>query len=333
MNTVTDALTGNIELKGITNSYCYENGELKGCILGEENIIQTRYGGLVPKYGPDEVRRKYNNSISFYPGGAVKSISLENQTDIATSIGTFPAELITFYESGALKRLFPLNGKIIGYWTEADEEKLCSEFQFSLPFGSFRTKIINLSFYENGNLKAMTLWPGESIILKTGLGLFPVRIGFSLYEDGTLKSLEPAYNITLPTPIGNIDTFDENALGICGDVNSLCFNRNGHIRSLVSTSSKVAVFGSDGSVDIIEPSTRPDPIDEDKFMVIPLKISFEGHHVRFECERTKVYDLYTSRFSVVNDSMPGSASSFSCGDCSSCSLCHSRSQESRSQES
>ncbi len=321
MNTLTRELIGNIELKGIANSYCYENGEIEGCILNEENIIHTQYGDLIPRYGPDEVRRKYSHSISFYPGGTIKSISLEQQTDIITSMGTFPAELVTFYESGAIKRLFPLNGKISGYWTESDEEQLCREFQFRFPFGSFKAKIINLSFYESGNLKAMTLWPGQSIILKTKLGLFPVRIGFSLYEDGSVKSIEPAYDITISTPIGNIDVFNENAMGICGDVNSLCFNPNGGIRSLISTSSKIAVFDGEGAVDIIEPSMRLDPIEEDKYIIIPLKISFEGHHVRFEGEHTRVYDLYTSRFSVVNDSAPRPASTFPCGDCSSCSLC------------
>jgi hypothetical protein len=310
-----------LELRGIADSYCYEDGTLKDCILNEANVIKTRYGELIPKYGHEEARTKYNHSISFYKSGAVKSIAMEKQTNIITILGTFPAELVTFYESGALKRLFPLNGKISGYWTETDEEQLCEVFQFRFPFGSFKAKIISLCFYENGNLKALTLWPGETVILKNKADLYPVRIGFSLYEDGGLKSVEPAYELTLATPIGNINAFDENALGICGETNSLCFKKNGTIHSLTTSSSKIAVFDKDGTVDILEPALKPDPLEEDKFMIIPLKITFEGHHVKFEGDTTRVYDLYTSRFSVANDSMPKAASGFSCGDCSSCSLC------------
>ncbi len=321
MYAMINKTSGIPELKGITDSYCYEDGRLKDCILNEENVIQTRYGELIPKYGNEEVRRKYNHSISFYKSGAVKSISMEKQTDISTCLGIFPAELVTFYESGALKRLFPLNGKISGYWTETDEEQLCEVFQFRFPFGNFKAKIISLCFYENGNLKALTLWPGETVILKNKLDLYPVRIGFSLYEDGSLKSIEPAYEITLATPAGNINAFDKNALGITGESNSLCFKKNGTIHSLITSSSKIAVFDKDGAIDILEPVLKPDPLEENKFMIVPLKITFEGHHVKFEGDSSKVYDLYTSRFSVVNNSMPEAAQDFSCGNCSTCSLC------------
>ncbi|HEX2925238.1 MAG TPA: hypothetical protein VHP38_03115, partial [Ruminiclostridium sp.] len=211
------------KLSGIVSAFCYDSGRIKECILSQKNIIHTKYGKLIPKYGPDEVRRKYCHSISFYESGAVKSISLETSTRIETPLGTFPAELVTFYENGSLKRIFPLNGHLNGYWSEADEEKLCEEFQFSFPFGSFRTKIIGLCFYECGSLKSMTLWPGETVILRTSFGLLPVRIGFSLFESGKLKSAEPAYEITVSTPIGSVEAYDENVVGIHADCNSLCF--------------------------------------------------------------------------------------------------------------
>jgi hypothetical protein len=308
-------------LRGVTTTYCYESGSVRDCILNQENIISTKYGEMIPKYGAEGVRRKYSPSLSFYQSGAVKNIALEKQTDIDTPIGTFPADLVTFYESGAIKRLFPLNGKITGFWTEGDEEKLCKAFQFHFSFGSFSVKIISLSFYESGNLKAMTLWPGESIILKTELGLLPVRIGFSLYEDGKIKSIEPTYEIALATPIGNINAYDENALGICGDSNSLCFSKNGSISSITTCSSKFAVFNKDGTLETIEPSIKPDPLEDDKLVIIPLKITFENHYVKFEGENTRVYDVEATRFTVLNDAMPKTSSSFSCGDCSSCSLC------------
>ncbi len=310
----------NIRLKGVSSFYCYENGAVRDCILNEENLIPTRYGNLIPRYGPEEIRRKYKPSISFYRSGALKSLSLELQSDIMTTLGAFPAELLTFYESGSLKRLFPLNGKISGYWTEGDEEKLSRTFRFSLPFGSFKAKIISLCFYENGNLKALTLWPGETVILKKQHDLFPVRIGFSLYEDGNLKSLEPAYEVSISTPIGRITAFDENALGISGESNSICFKKDGSLHSLVTSSSKIAVIDKDGVIDVIGPIVKPDPIEEEKSVLIPLKISFEGNFVRFEEDRIRVFDMLTSDFTLLNVSGKTRSVS-SCGDCSSCSRC------------
>jgi hypothetical protein len=298
-------ITLNMELKGIANPNYYENGIIKDCVLNEENIIGTKYGNLIPKYGPDEARRKFIPSISFYRSGAVRSISLEQQTEIPTPLGTFPAELVTFYESGAIKRLFPLNGKISGYWTEADEEKLCREFQFNFPFGSFKTRIISLYFYEGGNLKAMTLWPGETVVLRKQVDLFPVRIGFSLYEDGCLKSVEPAYELPISTPIGNITAYDESAVGISGESNSLSFKKDGSLHSVVTSGSKVAVSDKNGATAIMQPGLMPDPLEEDRLIVVPLKIIFDGSYVKFEGERTAVYDLSTFRFSVINETYTG----------------------------
>jgi antitoxin component YwqK of YwqJK toxin-antitoxin module len=309
------------KLIGVTTTYCYKSGSVRDCTLDRENIMTTKYGEMIPKYGAEDVRRKYNPSLSFYESGIVKSIYLEKQTDIITSIGTFSADLVTFYESGAIKRLFPLNGKISGYWTEADEGNLCQTFQFHFPFGSFRVKIINLNFYENGKLKAMTLWPGESIILKTELGLLPVRIGFSLYEDGKIKSIEPTYEIELVTPIGIISAYDENALGICGDRNSLYFNKNGSISSIVTSSSRIAIVSKDGTQETMGPSIKPDPLEDNQLVIIPLRITFENHYVKFEGENTRIYDIDITKFTVINDEMSKPINSFSCGDCSSCSLC------------
>ncbi len=320
MSKYVSDFTAKISLKGVASLYCYENGAVRDCILNEENLIPTRYGDLIPRYGPEEIRRKYKPSVSFYLSGAVKSLSLEQQADIMTSLGAFPAELLTFYESGSLKRLFPLNGKISGYWTEADEEKLCRKFKFSLSFGSFNAKIISLCFYENGNLKALTLWPGETVVLKKQTDLFPVRTGFSLYEDGSLKSLEPAYEVPILTPIGWITAFDENALGVSGESNSICFKKDGSLHSLVTSSCKIAVKDKDGMIAVIGPIVKPDPIEEEKSVLIPLKISFEGDYVRFEEERIRVFNLLTSEFTVLNVSGK-TRSGLSCGDCSSCSRC------------
>ncbi len=328
MNTIFNDMARAMNFKGIASKNCYEDGTLKDCILNEENCVSTAYGELTPKYGPEEARSKYHPSVSFYRCGAIKSIALEKQTKISTTIGVFPAELVTFYESGALKRLFPLNGKISGYWTESDEEGLCEVFRFSFPFGSFKAKIISLCFYENGNLKAVTLWPGETIILKNRVDLYPVRIGFSLYEEGLLKSIEPAYELILETPIGNIKAYNQSAIGISGEANSLCFNRDGSIKALATSDSKIEVYSRDGSVQLMEPIVQPDPLEEDKVTIIPLHISFEGQKVKFQGSSAQIFDTYTNRFKVIESQISGAysdgaASRISCGDCTKCSLCKS----------
>lgn len=307
-------------LSGIESAFFFNNGNIKECILGEKNIVHTKYGSLIPKYGPDEVRKKYNHSISFYESGVVKSIALEASTPIETPLGIFPAELVTFYESGALKRIFPLNGKISGYWTEADEGKLCEEFRFNFPFGSFCAKIISLCFYESGNLKSLTLWPGETVTLSTPAGTMPVRIGFSLFECGKLKSVEPADEITVSTPIGDIKAYDENALGINADKNSLCFCENGCISSLLTCSNKVTAFESNGEMSIIKPVIEPDPIDEEILSILPLKISFEGHYVNLQSNTSKLFDINTTRFTIIKSCIPPYSGS-PCQDCFNCSLC------------
>ncbi|EPR12022.1 hypothetical protein [Ruminiclostridium papyrosolvens] len=316
-------MTENIRenLLGIVSAFCFQSGRIKECILCEKNVIKTEYGDLIPKYGEDEVRKKYCHSISFYESGKVKSISLESSTLIKTTLGTFPTELVTFYESGRLKRIFPLNGKLSGYWSQEDEEKLCDEFQFHFPFGSFKTKIIGLCFYESGNLKSMTLWPGETIILRTSQSLLPVRIGFSLYENGKLKSVEPAYEITVSTLIGELTAYNENALGINADCNSLIFSENGEIQSLCTNSSKVAIFEKAGSFETMEAVVKPDPFEEDVVSIVPLEISFEGHYVKFKSDKKRIYDINTTRFTIINDSGTNSGSVLTCTDCSSCSLC------------
>ncbi|EGD46296.1 hypothetical protein Cpap_0909 [Ruminiclostridium papyrosolvens DSM 2782] len=308
-------------LLGIVSAFCFESGRIKECILCKKNVIKTEYGDLIPKYGEDEVRKKYCHSISFYESGKVKSISLESSTLIKTTLGTFPAELVTFYESGSLKRIFPLNGKLSGYWGQEDEEKLCDEFRFHFPFGSFKTKIIGLCFYESGNLKSLTLWPGENIILKAAHDLIPVRIGFSLYENGKLKSVEPAYEITVPTLIGELTAYDANALGIHADCNSLVFTESGNIQALSTSSSKVAIFEKGGSFETMKAIVKPDPFEEGVVSLVPLEISFEGHYVKFNSDKKRIYDINTTRFTIVNDSAAATGSGLSCTDCSSCSLC------------
>ncbi|MCX7714536.1 MAG: hypothetical protein N2171_02250 [Clostridia bacterium] len=312
-------------LIGIASEEKYPNGAVKSCILEKENKILTVCGELIPKYSEENVRKKYKASISFFKSGEIKSIYMENQTPIKTPLGVYPAEFVTFYESGALKRFFPLDGKISGYWTEDDEANLCENLQFSLDIGTFKAKIINVCFYENGNLKSVTLWPGQEIILNTNVGLLPVRIGFSLHENGTIETIEPAYEIPVLTPIGIINAYDETAVGIIGDKNSLEFDVEGNVISIITSTSRIAIFAENNKQETAEPSLKSHPLEDDKFIKEPLKIVFDNNMVYFynDIKDVRQYSLDSCKFVTINDN-PISNIRNACptgGDCLKCSLC------------
>lgn len=257
---------------GVTGITKYDSGELRDCRLEEYNLISTKYGNLVPQYGDPGIRRKQLKSLSFYKSGEIRSISLEQQTEISTSIGIFPAELITFFEKGSIESLFPLNGQISASWSEEEEGTLAQKFHFTFPFGSFKAKIIGLRFYQEGNVRSLILWPNERISIDTAAGKMPVRIGFKLFENGSLESVEPAEPITVKTPIGPVYAFDRNALGIDADKNSLRFDRKGRLISLF-TSDIIIIRKSSGEREIIFPKLRQG-LMENEFEEVPVKLLF-----------------------------------------------------------
>ena len=134
-------------LSGITFLETYNDGSPKGCAFDEPNTINTPVGILVPNYGPANLRNREGLALEFFKSGQIKSIDLENATEVITSLGTLSAERISFYENGRIHRLFPLNGRINGYWTEHDEYTLAKPIAFDLPVGSFSAKVVSLCFY------------------------------------------------------------------------------------------------------------------------------------------------------------------------------------------
>jgi hypothetical protein len=201
---------------------------------------------LVPLYGFQDARRKELPAIRLYKNGNIKTISLNDPTMILTKIGGFEVEKIVFYENEMINRIFLLDGKLSGYWSEDDEYNLAKVQYFNLPIGKFEAKVISLHFYKNGNLKSITFWPKERIILKIGDQKVDIRIGISLYEDGSLKSCEPAKATLINTPIGKIEAFDINTLGIHGENNSLKYYNNGDIKEIVTFTNVIEVHNASG---------------------------------------------------------------------------------------
>ena len=302
-------------LKGITRFTTYDVGDLKDCKFEEYNLIHTKYGDFVPQYGNPGFRKKQLAALSFYKNGKVKNISLEQQTEISTPIGIFPAELVTFFEDGSINSLFPLNGQISGFWSEEEEGKLAQKFHFSFPFGDFCAKIIGLRFYPDGRVRSLILWPNERIIIDTPAGKMPVRIGFKLFEDGSIESVEPAEPFLIETPIGSINAYDADALGIDADRNSVCFDDRGRLTSL-STFDIITVRKKSGQKEIIFPKLRPGLTDD--FEKVPIKLIFDGDTVSTDDAKTASYKIAECTFLIMRGNYMETKS---CENCSSCKGC------------
>ncbi|GIM29955.1 hypothetical protein CPJCM30710_26210 [Clostridium polyendosporum] len=305
-------------LKGIYFIDQYPDGEIRDCTLNELNELKTLYGNLIPQFTDDSERRKRSVSLSFYSNGNLKSISLQNQIELHTSIGTLPAEFISFYEDGSIKRILPLNGNLSGYWTEEDEYNLAKDFELNFSFGKFTKKIIGIQFYENGEPKNITLWPQERVILQSPIGTAVGRIGISLYPDGKLKSFEPYKPISVDTSIGKVIAYDINAIGVNGDINSLKFYNDGEVKALVTSNNKIEVTDKNNNKRVYKPDLKPSLLDEESMDIIPLTIEFYQNKVRFNNSTEHEYDIDQCKFSI--ETLPlqiGGA----CSGCSTCSGC------------
>jgi len=259
---------------GVDSHYCYPDGELEGVKLSEMNILVTQAGELVPAF-TETHRRKNKYSVEFHKSGMIKSVALDEMQEIQTPIGEFPAELVTFFESGEVNRFFPLDGKITGLWSEEEEKKLAIPLTFELPFTSFTAIIGGVAFYKSGDIRSITLFPEEAVIINTNYGAIIARIGFSLYESGALESLEPAVPTVIETPIGPLAAFDPNAVGVNADSNSLAFDEDGRVTALTAAHNRVAAQTEDGRLLTFVPREVINPLDNETMITEGLRISFD----------------------------------------------------------
>lgn len=315
-------------LHGVTSVTAAQDGTVQGCMLCERNEVDTVCGRLVPKWQEENVRRKHIPSVSFFPDGSMRSLYLDKQTVIATPIGPYPAEFLTFYPSGALCRLFPVNGKLSGYWSQEDESALCPELDFRLFCGAFKAKMISLHFYESGALRSFALWPGEWVVLRTNVGVLPVRGGAAFYEGRELESVELAHPLPVETPVGVLNAFDCTALCIHGDINSLGIFKNGGMHTVSTSSDQVEVILPDHTYVTYAPVQVPDPLLEDHIITIPLRLTFEDGQVTLDNGQEKgTYSMAECCFRTITGD--GSSaftlrqSPMTCGDCATCNLCDS----------
>lgn len=305
---------------GVASAETYEDGSIQSLMLNEQNMVLTHAGELIPYFSKDTLRRKYKASVSFHKNGMIKSVYLDQQQEIQTPIGPFPAELVTFYDTGELNRVFPLDGKISGFWSEEEEKQLHIPFSFSFDFSEFTAILTGICFYKSGDIRSITLYPQEDITVQTPTcGSIRVRNGFSLYESGRLESVEPAVPTAVSTPIGQITAYDINAVGVHADSNSLVFDESGRIKSIITTSDKIAVAENSGAMRFFAPKEIQSRLTDDEVEPVPMKIEFDydGNTVSITDEKVHTFDIGECAFHIFSGEIGGCSAS----GCAGCSLC------------
>lgn len=281
MFVMTEEKTKYGTLQGVTQPAFYADGTLKWCTLVQPNTIRTRYGELTPQYEDDGLRRKFTRSVTFHPNGTLKSIALQEQTVFTTPQGGLPAELVTFYEDGAIHRLFPLNGKLSGFWSERNEYDLEPVLHIETGGLHIDKKLSGLTFYQSGALYSLTLFARDSVAVPLPSGTAEARFGISFHENGALKSLEPRVPTPVCTPIGVVTAFDMDAVGVTGDVNSLRFDADGTVAAVTTSANTVTVRRPDGTQLVCAPKLAMSHFEDEVRRLEPLTIRFEDGQAVF----------------------------------------------------
>lgn len=262
----------------------YPSGEVKSCSPDKKCPLDTKYGVLVPQYNGDELRKRQIPHLTLHENGMINVLPLQEQVEIDTPLGKIPVEKITFYPDGSLKRIFPLDGCLSGYWEQSDEFALARKIKLQTPSGELEAFIISLYLSPEGKLRSLTFWPGEIFNIASPVGEIPVQIGISYYDSGALKSIEPERPVSVKTPVGDIMSYDPDALGITGDSNSMCFSEEGELLSLKTVSNMFIINDGSGAVKRIEPPIRYSPLDGETREPAPVSVAFNNGKVCFSAD-------------------------------------------------
>jgi len=306
-------------LSGITSMESRSDGSLRSVSINEKNVILTHAGDLCAAY-TETPRRKNKPSVQFFENGLAKIVSLEEQQEVITPIGELPAELVTFYKSGELHRVFPVDGQISGFWTEEEERAMNIPLTFDLGFTTFTAMLSSISFYKSGSIQSITLYPGEIVTLDTPLGVFTARHGLSMYESGSLRSFEPASPVNIQTPIGKIAAFDPLSNGINADSGSVLFSPEGNLMRVSTIANRVLVQTGDGQTLWYSPVRIPHPCSDEEPWYQALRLSFEPEIVTITDGIAHPYSMAECHFHVSAFS-DGTVPGCSPADCANCSLC------------
>lgn len=226
--------------KTLSSEY-FPDGVMRSCVMLEPVNLHTSCGTLTPAYGREGTHAQ--PSLTFYRNGRIRTVLLHERTDITTPAGIHPARLVIFHENGELKRFYP-SGEASG-----QGEKL----KLSLSCETFTAGMVSVSFYAGGAVREVRLARGEEIILSTNAGVLPVRLSFSLYENGNIKSAEPSHKLSFRTPVGSMELYDSTAGTDSADIGSLQFNRSGEVTSFRLSDTSLDIKTPSGSRLKVEP--------------------------------------------------------------------------------
>ncbi len=193
------------------------------------NIINTKYGNLLPCSGASDFRKKHRCAVCCFDSGALRSVYLEEPQVLSFPAGDFQTELITFYEDGNVKRIFPLYGQISAYWSIEEEAALAPSYGFEIEGETYRIKPQCIFFYPSGKIRSITIWPSDKIEIKTSYGYIKTKLGIELYESGRIKSIEPVFKTVLHTPEGDIRPYGYRPFMMHAENATLKFDEDGNI--------------------------------------------------------------------------------------------------------
>ncbi|MGL1901639.1 MAG: hypothetical protein OCC49_05855 [Fibrobacterales bacterium] len=272
--------------------------------------IETSVGTLVPIHYTEDFSRKKQTPVRMFEDGTVRSIPLMDTTVITTPIGEYSAELVTFYKNGALKKFFPLNGKIGAYWTEEDECGLAEP----ISIGGVTAKIISAHFFETGELQSIQFWPGEKASITTPIGAMEVQGGVSFYKNGLMYSCEPLLPSVVETPVGYIQAWDPKPNGMAADRHSLQFNSSGNVIGLKTDSAKITVTRKNGTELVLSPIAAPSACGPTGIDILPLELRFDDEGVIVKTPVTEACRFnYSDEFELSFFEYDSSLVSSSCG--------------------
>ncbi len=253
---------------------CYPDGSPRSCVPAAPVSLATSLGSFIPQHTTDDLRRKEVQPLCFHQNGMLQYLPLEQGTPLNTPAGVVTAELLTFHEQGCINRVFPLNGRLSGYWSQEDELGLAEWVELELPWGRSRIRPLSLCFDAQGRWRSLTLWPGDTVEVPTPLGPLAARIGVSFWENGAVRSLEPASPYPVQTPVGEVWAYDSDAVGISGDLNSLQFDKKGRIVRLRTTQSVLGVDFADGTSMGLTPEERESLCGDGEREIVPMELEF-----------------------------------------------------------
>lgn len=205
--------------------------------------VKTKYGSFTCCSDASDLRKKYRCPVEYHLNGEVKSIYLQDAEEVSLPEGRFQAELLTFYEDGSIKRLFPRYGQLSSYWSVEDEVEEAPEYVFTVNGQDLKIRPQCLYFYPSGKIRSVTIWPTDSVTVNTPKGPVTSKLGFEIYENRAIRSIEPSFGTVFDTEYGKAKPFMIRKHMLHAEDASTRFDNTGNLTSFATLHTKVEVNG------------------------------------------------------------------------------------------